>query len=242
MPCSIDSMPASTAFLMPCVACACDMTVLPAAWASYTIAAISSGENPVAVGSSFGDITPPDVMVLMTSAPARSISRVARRTSSTPSTTPFGRSGSPVQVFTPDGIRESPCPPVCDSAPTAIRIRGPGKSPRSTASFTPRVVMPASRTVVKPASSVVAAFFRAIATPRLGGVRRRCSMFHWLAARWTWQSMSPGRIVSSPVSITSTPFGGSAAMRWMTPSSMTMNRSAGRRSRGARSSRDRTAP
>ena len=51
MPCSIDAMPPSTAFLMPCVAWACAITVLPAARASYTIAAISSGENPVAPGS-----------------------------------------------------------------------------------------------------------------------------------------------------------------------------------------------
>src|SRR5881227_2007356 len=87
MPCSIEWMPPTTAFLMPCVAWACAITVLPAARASYTMAAISSGAKPVAPGSSFGDITPPLVWTLIWSAPARSTSRAARRTPSTPSRT-----------------------------------------------------------------------------------------------------------------------------------------------------------
>lgn len=122
-------MPASTELRMPCSACEWVMTVFPAACASYTIAAISSGENPVAVGSSFGDMTPPDVCTLMTSAPARRSSRVARRTFSTPSTTVRGCSGSSARTSTPIGMRESPCPPVCESAPTEMRMRGPGTIP-----------------------------------------------------------------------------------------------------------------
>ncbi len=245
------------------------MTVLPAACASYTTAAISSGEKPVAPGSSFGERTPPEVMILIWSAPARRTSRVTRRMLSIPSTTPIGRSGSITDTLTPDGMSESPCPPVCESGVTAIRMRGPGKRPRSTAILTPRVVNPASRTVVKPASSVSRACTRAIAVFRLGGMSSRCWMLSCPGTRWTWQSINPGSTARSPVSMTSAPFGGSFAMLWMTPSSMTMNRpltgsapvpsirvvartatvmrsppraSGGLRSRSARSSRGRTAP
>src|ERR1051326_2085788 len=121
MPCSIEWMPPRTAFLMPCVACACAMTVLPAARASYTIAAISSGAKPVAPGSSLGDITPPLVWTLIWSAPARRTSRAARRTPSTPSTTVCGISELVGRTFTPPGMVESPCPPVCDSAEADAR-------------------------------------------------------------------------------------------------------------------------
>jgi len=60
--------------------------------------------------------------------------------------------------FDPDGIVPSPCPPVCDSALTEIRIRGPGINPRSIAIFSPCGEPEASRTVVTPASSVRCAF------------------------------------------------------------------------------------
>ena len=141
---------------MPWLAWACAITVLPAARASYTRAAISSGENPVAPGSSLGDMTPPLVCTLIWSAPARSTSRVARRTPSTPSTTVNGSSDTG-RMLAPLGMTESPWPPVCDNAETAMRMRGPGNKPWSMAILTPRGVPAASRTVVKPASRVIRA-------------------------------------------------------------------------------------
>lgn len=54
----------------------------------------------------------------------------------------------------PEGSRGSPCPPVWLMIVTAIRSRGPGMTPDSTATLAPRSVPPASRTVVTPASSV----------------------------------------------------------------------------------------
>ena len=40
----------------------------------------------------------------------------------------------------PDGSQSSAWPPVCETIPTAMRTRGPGTSPRSTACLTPSSV------------------------------------------------------------------------------------------------------
>ena len=140
------------------------MQVFPRARASYTIIAIPSGVKPVSVGSSVGDRTPPVAWSLMKSAPARSSSRVAFLTSSGPSTSVSGHSAPAPLVErsrTPDGIVSSPWPPVCESAPTEIFMRGPGISPSAIAILKPCGDPPASRTAVKPESSVRSAFFAA---------------------------------------------------------------------------------
>ncbi len=93
MPCSIERTPARTAFLIPSVDWACDITQSPAARASATIASISSTSKPGCRGLSVGESTPPEVAILITSAPARTSSRTFRRISSGPSTIPLGKPG-----------------------------------------------------------------------------------------------------------------------------------------------------
>ncbi len=158
----------------------------------------------------------------MTSAPARSSSRVARRTFSTPSTTVTGCSGSSARSATPIGMRVSPWPPVCESAPTAMRIRGPGTMPWSIAICIPRGAPPASRTEVKPCSSVSFAFWNASAATKLYGFKRRCWMLDGPNQRWMWQSIIPGITVSADASITVAPRGTSFAIAVMVSPSTTM--------------------
>src|SRR5215208_4388 len=78
MPCSIDRTPARTAFLIPDVACACDITSSPTARASATMASISSTSKPGWSGLSRGESTPPEVAILITSAPACTSCRTLR--------------------------------------------------------------------------------------------------------------------------------------------------------------------
>ena len=115
-PCSMLVMPALRAFLMPAVPSACaNVPLIPAAFASATMARISSTVNWLASGLSAADSTPPVAMTLIQSAPARIWSRVARRTASTPSAIPGGRSLTSVSRMAPDGVQPSPCPPVWES-------------------------------------------------------------------------------------------------------------------------------
>src|SRR5215204_6137776 len=113
MPCSMDRTPLRTATLIPSVACACAITLIPAAVASATIVATSSSRKWPCRGSSRADSTPPLVAALITSAPARTSSRTTRRTCSGPSTTVSGRPGCGCTSGTeqPEGYQPSPCPP-----------------------------------------------------------------------------------------------------------------------------------
>ena len=118
----------------------------------------------------------------MKSAPTRSRARTVLRTSSGPSQIVSIHSGPQCrQKRTPLGSAPSPWPPVCESAPTAMRMRGPGISPRSTASLKPAGEPDASRTAVNPASSVASAFCAASKVASVGGVSARCCIdFHEL--------------------------------------------------------------
>ena len=127
-------------------------------------------------------MTPPVACSLTKSAPRRSTPRTVLRTSSGPSQIVSIHSGPHRrQKRTPLGSRPSPCPPVCESAATAMRMRGPGISPRSIASLNPAGDPDASRTAVNPASRVVSAFCAASKVASVGGVSARCCMdFHEL--------------------------------------------------------------
>ena len=113
------------------------------------------------MGSSVGEKNPPLDAILITSAPARITSRTLVRTPSIPSHRPVGNPGYPTPQsaeVAPLGSHGSLCPPVWLSIVTAIRIRGPGITPSSTARFSPRSAPPASRTVVIPSARVVRRF------------------------------------------------------------------------------------
>ena len=94
VPWSIERTPALTARLIPSAPCACDITGRPRSAAVSTIERTSASVKCGAFGSSPGDRYPPLEAILMTSAPARSISRVFRATPSTPSHTPSGMPGN----------------------------------------------------------------------------------------------------------------------------------------------------
>ena len=160
MPCSIERTPARTALLIPSVDWACDITQSPAARASETIASISSTSKPGCCGLSVGDRTPPDVAILITSAPARTSSRTFRRISSGPSTIEVGTPGyaGKISACAPEGSQPSPCPPVWLSIVIEIWTRGPRTIPSSSARLTPRSAPPASRTVVMPMRRVESRF------------------------------------------------------------------------------------
>ncbi len=160
MPCSIERTPARTAFLMPAVDWACAMTQRPAAAASDTSMASSSGANCGWRGSSRAESTPPEVATLMTSAPSRISSRTFRRISSGPSTTPLGMPGyvGPMSASAPLGSQRIPVPPGLAEHGHGDLQPGPGISPSSTARFMPRSAPPASRTVVMPWRRVTSMF------------------------------------------------------------------------------------
>ena len=160
-------------------------------------------------GESLGESTPPEVQSLIQSAPARSTSRTRRRIGSTPSTTVSGTSGSLTPMSAPQAKCWSVWPPVWLSAVTASTVRGPGMIPRSIARRTPLGAPPASRTVVKPASSVLRAAGTVCRTQRLGGVASHSPRSRPvpLERRWTWQSIRPGSSVRPSASTFSAPAG-----------------------------------
>ena len=84
-PCSIESTPARSAFLIPCVPIACAAQRMPCVCASITPARSSSSLNCSIAGTAPLVRTPPVAMNLMQSAPALRCSRTARRTSHGPS-------------------------------------------------------------------------------------------------------------------------------------------------------------
>ena len=105
----------------------------------------------------------------------------------------------------------------------AMRIRGAAMRPRSAASLNPAGVPPASRTVVKPASSVSRACCAASNAASVGGVSARCCIVLREPKKWTWESIMPGMTVAPPTSMTRAP-SGSASIRptaAMRPPSMT---------------------
>ena len=152
-PCSMVSMPASRHHAMPSSAIAWAAARRRARCASSTPARNSSSVSCAARGSTPGVMTPPVATSLMTSAPARSCSRTARRRSSGPS------------ACRPS-IRQ-PWPPVMQTARPAQSSRGPAITPARTASRTAISAYsrpPRSRTVVTPASTVRRARTTALTT------------------------------------------------------------------------------
>ena len=119
IPCSMESMPAYNAFLIPCVPCAWVAVFLPALWASSIMAAISSCVNWALPGSTPFVITPPVAIILIKSTPFLSRVLAAFLHSSTPSA-----SIPPCQ----------PWPPVIQMQRPAHNMCGPLTRPASTQS------------------------------------------------------------------------------------------------------------
>ena len=120
---------------------ACAATRRPIRCASSTIAVISSSVIWAGSGSSATTDRAPVAMNLMKSAPRRICSRTALRISHGPSASRYI-----VPKITPPGA-------VADTIRPHVRMRGPGTTPRSTASFSALASsskLPTSRTVVKP--------------------------------------------------------------------------------------------
>ena len=181
-PCSIESMPARSAFLIPSAPMACAATRRPWRCASEMAASSSSGSSCALPGTAPLVRTPPVAITLTQSAPAKSSSRTALRASHGPS------------VCRP---RNHPWPPVMQSTRPAARIRGPGTAPRAIASRRSAAIpkgLPTSRTDVTPARSVLAAFSTA------ASIRVFCVIVATativlaspFATRWTCAFTSPG--------------------------------------------------
>ena len=104
---------------------------------------------------SVGEAMPPLAMTFTKWAPARSSSRAANRTASTPS---HSRPMAPTRCCngarSSERIRLSQWPPVWLSALPEITSRGPCTAPIACASTRPRSAPPTSRTVVKPRASI----------------------------------------------------------------------------------------
>ena len=84
-PCSTQSRPSSTASAMTAAGPACAVTLRPQAWAVEMAAAISSRVSCGVVICSCSPAMPPEIMILMRSAPARSCPRTPRVNSTGPS-------------------------------------------------------------------------------------------------------------------------------------------------------------
>src|SRR5438132_4807583 len=88
-----------------------------------------------------------------------------------------------------------------------MKIRGPRINPRRTASLNPQSRPPASRTVVKPASSVDSITFAIRSASTAGGSATSAASSRSMIARCTWASRSPGISVRPWQSITGAPRG-----------------------------------
>ena len=116
-------------------------------WDSSTSVAISSGVSCAGSGSSSSTERAPVVITLTKSAPRRSCSRTARRTSSQPSASRY----MPAKKRPPGAV--------ADTIRPQVSSRGPRKAPwriawRASTTSSPKE--PTSRTVVIPMRSIVA--------------------------------------------------------------------------------------
>jgi hypothetical protein len=193
-PCSMLVMPARRAFLMPPVPSAwASVPRIPAARASSTMARISSTVNCDASGLSAADQTPPVAMTLIQSAPARIWSLAARRTASGPSATPGGRSLISVAMTAPDGVQSSPWPPVCESGWQLTCVLGTREGARGEGPLDPR------RGVARVTDGRDTASRNSRPAWRQRTTMSVAERWTWSwtgsrrSARWTWQSMMPGR-------------------------------------------------
>ena len=108
------------------------------------------------------DITPPDGMILIRSAPSRRSLRTALRAASGLSIRLSPQCGCDSSGSRP--LEPSPWPPVGPSGVPETHIRGPGTVPAATARFSATITpvgAPTSRTVVKPAIRVARALVTA---------------------------------------------------------------------------------
>ena len=99
--------------------------------------------------------------------------------------------------------RKSLCPPVGPTARPAMKRRGPGASPSSTAWRKPQSAPPVSRTDVKPRFSIARSDAIACAVISVTGCvssRGKKTSFRTMC---TWQSIRPGISVRPPQSTTS---------------------------------------
>ena len=186
-------MPAAAAASMPRAPCACAMTFRPSECAVLAMETISSlvkcASNPLPCC----ERTPPVAVILITSAPAFD----DLRTFSAHSTGPV--QVKPESSAAKTSLRKpvtSPCPPTIDNAGPAAIMRGPTMRPSAVPRRRTKAVFcaePASRTVVKPALTVNAAFFTPMTTPHSSGLTassRKSSPGS--PVKWTCRSMRPG--------------------------------------------------
>ena len=163
IPCSIERIPARTAFLIPSAPWAWAMTNIPAAVASATRTSSSSGEKWAWAGLSRAESTPPDVATLITSAPVpvQLADLAAHLVGSVDDAR--GQPGIRRGERHVDAGREPvvPWPPVWLSIAMLICMRGPTMRPSSNACCIPRSAPLASRTEVIPARRVRPRFFSA---------------------------------------------------------------------------------
>ena len=170
-PCSMEFTPAAIAATIPSGPCACAATRSPCRAASSTTASISASESCCAPTVASCESTPAVAQILITLAPYFAWCRTAAITSSGPSAIPC----STPRRSTPGAQPvSSQCPPVMPMAWPAGIMRGPGTQPSSMARMSATSAKsdaPRSRTVVKPARSVIPAF-RAPRSARSPGVSR----------------------------------------------------------------------
>ena len=114
-PCSIESMPASTAVRAATSPCACAAVLRFRRCASSMIAVSSSSVSCGAATSSPSDSTPPEAHILMTSAPYLMSRRTAWRPWSAPWRIPFSMPGSGPNVLGGNPVL-SQWPPVAPRA------------------------------------------------------------------------------------------------------------------------------
>ncbi len=174
---------------------------------------------------SVGEAMPPLAITFTKSAPARSSSRAARRTASTPS---HRRPMAPTRCWNQPRSsarwRLSQCPPVWLSALPEITSRGPATTPAACASTRPRSAPPTSRTVVKPRISIAPMICPARSAASDEGCAAFAPRSAMAATTWTWASIRPGISTRPPRSTRSAAaleIGRSDTSRIMPPSTST---------------------
>ena len=184
--CSMVLTPAATARLMPSRPWACAATAMSTRRASATITASCSVLNCAYHGAEPLVMNPPVAMTLIRSAPCLWWVRTIRRRSSSLSASP---------------PMNQQCPPVTVTGGPAATSRGPRARPDAIASRTTTLKnerAPRSRAVVTPTPSRSRAL-ASISTSCCSSVSaciRAAGSGPPSKPRWTWQSISPGRIVA----------------------------------------------